>query len=226
MRLNQFVARTSQLSRRAADGAIERGEVSVNGQVGVLGQAVGPADTVTLGGKALKLPETTTIIMLNKPVGYVCSRQRQGGSETIYALLPANLSNLAYVGRLDRGSSGLLLLSDDGDLVNRLSHPSFGKVKRYAVRIDRPLAAADAERLERGIDLGGRSAKMRITGRRGRDLALELTTGLNRQIRKSLEAVGYEVQTLKRTGFGPLELGELRPGHWRALSSTELTWLG
>lgn len=225
MRLNQFVARSTALSRRAADEAITAGRVQVNDLAAKLGQVVTDKDQVTLDGQLLKPPETAATIMLNKPVGYVCSRRAQGNSPTIYQLLPKNLAHLNYVGRLDRGSSGLLILSADGPLNNRLSHPSFGKIKRYQVQLDQPLESTDAQRLEGGIDLDGKLSRMRVTATRGHEIRLELTTGLNRQIRKSLDKLGYKVITLQRTEFGPLQLGDLRPGHWRVLEEKELAWL-
>ena len=225
MRLNQFVARSSGLSRRAADTAIRSGEVTVNHRPGRLGQSVQSGDSVSWRGRSLSLPIETTTIIFHKPPGYVCSRQRQGRSPLIYELLPSELAGLKSVGRLDRNSSGLLVLTDDGRLANRLSHPSFGKTKRYLVTIDRPLLPTDRDRLERGVRLDSRLSRLQVLKASGPNLTLELTTGINRQIRRSLTALGYRTLTLKRTDFGPLKLGSLESGRWRRLTPEEATWL-
>ena len=153
MRLNRFVAAASGLSRRAADAAIAAGRVQLAGQPASLGQIVEANASVELDGQPLQLPATHHYILLHKPAGYVTSRRRQGSDPTIYELLPADFAALRPVGRLDRDSSGLLLLSDDGDFIQRHTHPSFGKDKQYEIDLDRPLAPADRRQLEAGVDL-------------------------------------------------------------------------
>lgn len=138
MRLNKYIASASALSRRAADQVIASGRVTLNGQIAETGSQVKPTDTVRLDGVKLMPRLQHTTIMLNKPVGYVCSRSGQG-SKTIFELLPEAYQHLQPVGRLDKDSSGLLLLTDDGDLANQLTHPSHGKVKVYEVTLDKPL---------------------------------------------------------------------------------------
>lgn len=138
MRLNKFIASSTDLSRRAADAAIAAGRVSVNGKTAEQGTDISPADVVSLDGRTLHARSAHTTIMLNKPVGYVCSRNGQG-SQTIYDLIPSEYARLNPVGRLDKDSSGLLLMTDDGELANQLTHPRYQKVKLYEVTLDKPL---------------------------------------------------------------------------------------
>src|SRR5690606_26190885 len=152
MRINRYVAVATGLSRRAADKAIEEGRVTVNGQVATPGQDVGDNDTVTLDGQRVTASAKTTTIMLNKPEGYVVSRSGQG-SKTIYDLLPARYHRLKPVGRLDKDSSGLLLLTDNGQLAQELTHPKYEKTKVYEVDLDRPLAPDALRKLQTGVKL-------------------------------------------------------------------------
>lgn len=142
MRINKFVAQGTGLSRRAADWAINQGRITINGRPAVLGDSVGIADRVTLDNITITPPVKTQTIMLHKPPGYVCSRDGQG-SRTIYDLLPPELHHLKPVGRLDKDSSGLLLLTNDGDLANQLTHPGYAKTKIYLVTLDKPLTPTD-----------------------------------------------------------------------------------
>ena len=138
MRINKFVALCTDLSRRTADGVVASGRITINGLTATAGSQVKPIDTICLDGVKLTPRMQHTTIMLNKPVGYVCSRKGQG-SKTIFELLPEAYQHLQPVGRLDKDSSGLLILTDNGDLANDLTHPSHGKVKIYEVTLDKPL---------------------------------------------------------------------------------------
>ena len=138
MRINKFIAQASPLSRRAADAAIEQGRVAVNGMAAAAGSQVSESDTVTLDGKKLEIINETVTIAFYKPVGYVCSRDGQG-SPTIYDVLPEKYHHLNPVGRLDKDSSGLLLLTNNGQLAQELTHPKYHKTKIYEVTLDRPL---------------------------------------------------------------------------------------
>ena len=138
-RLNKFIARHSGISRREADDLIADGHVQINGSVASLGAQVTDSDVVKIKGELLTPLTTATTILLNKPVGYVCSRRRQGDSPTIYELLPEKYHSLKPVGRLDRDSSGIILLTDDGDFAHQMTHPSFHKRKVYEVTLDTPL---------------------------------------------------------------------------------------
>jgi 23S rRNA pseudouridine2605 synthase len=207
MRINQFIAQATGCSRRAADTAISEGRVKVNGTVAPLGQSIASTDHVSLDDRPLKLSGQTTTIMLNKPVGYVCSRDGQG-SKTIYDLLPSEYHHLKPVGRLDKDSSGLLLLTNDGQLAHQLTHPSFQKAKVYEVELDKPLTPADKAKLEQGIILEDGPSKLSLTPL---DTGWQVTLheGRNRQIRRTFVALGYQVARLHRTSFGSYHLGSL-----------------
>lgn len=219
LRINRFVAQTSGLSRRAADAAITAGQVVINGRVAVLGDQVAASDRITLDGTVLELPVGRTI-MLHKPVGYITSRRQQGAAPTIYALLPEELHGLKPVGRLDRDSSGLLLLTNDGDLAQQLQHPSSGKTKRYLVWLNRPLTAAELKQANAGITLSDGLSRMRVEPAAGH-YRVSLQEGRNRQIRRSFAAIGRRVTKLHRTDFGTYRLEHLQSGRWRELTPTE-----
>jgi len=221
MRINKFVANASGLSRRKADELIDTGKVTVNGQVPERGQDITKTDTVSLGERVLTLPATMTI-MLNKPAGYVVSREGQG-SRTIYELLPPEYHSLKPIGRLDKDSSGLLLLTNDGDLANALTHPSQQKDKLYQITLYKPLKPDDKTKIEQGIQLEDGLSKLEV-----RDMSQEsgkgsstldsisfevrMHEGRNRQIRRTFAVLNYEVKTLHRTQFGDYTLDSLPSG--------------
>ena len=214
MRINAYVARSTGLSRRAADKAVAEGRVRVNGQPAAIGQAIASSDTVTLDGHPVKPEAKTTTIMLNKPVGYVSSRQGQG-SQTIYELLPAKYHHLKPVGRLDKDSSGLLLLTNDGGLANQLTHPRYGKIKVYEIELDKPLLPGDKTNLDRGVELADGPSHLQIQKSDGKRLTIALTEGRNRQIRRTFAALGYTVTALHRTNFGEYSLADLSLGNYK-----------
>jgi 23S rRNA pseudouridine2605 synthase len=209
MRLNRYIAFTTGHSRRNADKLIAEGKVFVNGSLASIGTAVQEGDKVTVEGKQTSTPKTTTI-MLHKPVGYVCSRDGQG-SKTVYELLPQELSPLKPVGRLDKDSSGLLLLTNDGNLANQLTHPRYAKQKIYKVTLNKPLPERDRQQLESGVQLEDGPSSLSLSGH-SKDWHVTLREGRNRQIRRTFEALGYRVTALHRTHFGPFELGNLKSG--------------
>ena len=212
MRINKFVAQATGLSRRAADAAITEGRVLVNRKAPEQGQQVAPRDLITLDGKPLNVDVHKKTIMLHKPVGYVCSRDGQG-SKTVYDLLPTELHHLKPVGRLDKDSSGLLLMSNDGELAHQLTHPSFEKNKEYEVKLDKPLTAADHEKLFDGVSLeDGLSRFEKIIRNSDDEFRVSLHEGKNRQIRRTFAALGYKVIKLHRVSFGPYILSDLTPG--------------
>jgi 23S rRNA pseudouridine2605 synthase len=218
MRINRFVALATGMSRRAADRLADSGELHVNGKAIRSGQEVDEhSDVVTHRGRRLKPPRLQTI-MLNKPPGYVCSREGQG-AKTIYELLPEELAHLKPVGRLDKDSSGLLLLTNDGTLAQRLTHPSFQKTKIYQVALDQPLAASDATKLASGVQLEDGPSKLALAplGNTSKSWQIKMQEGRNRQIRRTLAALGYQVQTLHRTQFGSYELGNLAEGRLKPI---------
>lgn len=212
MRLNKFIAQATGLSRRSADGLIKSGKVLVNDQLGELGQDVSSNDIITLEGKTLRLEEKHTTLMLNKPPGYICSREGQGG-KTIYDLLPKKYHHLKPVGRLDKDSAGLILLTDDGQLANELTHPRYQKGKVYKVSLNKTLEPSDKKELLTGVMLGdGMSKFINIKDCSNNTYEVILAEGRNRQIRRMLNSLGYKTIDLRRTEFGPYKLGDLKPG--------------
>ncbi len=214
MRINQFVASASGLSRRAADTAITAGRVKLNGRPATLGQIIAPTDHLTLDEQPLTPRTAHTYVMLNKPAGYISSRARQGGGPTLYELLPAKFGRLRIAGRLDRDSSGLILLSDDGPFINRLTHPSLGKTKRYELTLTTALKPSDQPKLSHGIQLPDGPSRVAIISVQGPHVTVELEEGRNRQLRRTFGALGYGITRLHRTHAGSFILGNLPPSHW------------
>lgn len=209
MRINRYIAQATGLSRRAADAAISAKAVTINGESATLGTNVHHGDQVHLKGKLIKPPVLTQTILLNKPVGFVCSRNGQG-SQTIYDLLPKDLHHLKPVGRLDKDSSGILLMTNDGQLAHKLAHPGFRKDKTYRVRLNRPLQPADQLKIGQGVQLTeGLSALELKQLKSPMEWQVTMHEGRNRQIRRTFEAVGYTVSKLERTEFGPYKLQQL-----------------
>lgn len=220
MRLNQYLAKHTNLSRRSADDAIAGGRVLVNGQAPEVGQLYNEGDVVKLDGAPLNAQATTTI-MLNKPIKTICSKTQQGNVQTVYSLLPPELQHLTYVGRLDKDTTGLLIMSNDGDLIQSITHPSHQVTKTYQVQLDEPLSEADASFIVKGVQLEDGPSKFQISGK-GRDWEVKLREGRNRQIRRTFEALGYEVVKLHRKSVGKLSLDELRPGQYREINPQDV----
>lgn len=218
MRINKFIAHATGLSRREADEALEKGQVSLNGQPAAMGAQINSGDTVIFRGKTLSLQPRYTYLLLNKPTGYVCSRRRQGDTPTIYELLPEALRSLKPVGRLDKDSSGLLLLTDDGDFAHRMTHPSFKKRKVYLVTLSGDLQPLHCQMInDFGVNLDdGRSQLTLIRQHDGDDRrwVVEMSEGRNRQIRRTFAALGYRVTKLHRTNFGDYALGDIPRGQF------------
>ena len=220
MRLNKFIAHATGMARREADEAILNGRISVNGKVANIGQDVdGQSDIIKLDDKQITLPATTTVIMLNKPIGYVCSRNAQAeDAKTVYELLPSDLRQLKTIGRLDKDSSGLILLTDDGDMAHKLTHPSFTKTKEYVIELDRPLAPLHQQMIaDFGINLTDGPSKLlleRLNDERTKFRVI-MHEGRNRQIRRTFAALGYQVVSLHRISFGSYQLGDLPSGKYK-----------
>lgn len=221
VRLNKFLAHATGISRREADELISVGRVRLNGEPVEMGAQVAPDDTVTLDDAVVSIDATRTYIMLNKPVGYVSSRRQQGGNPTIYSLLPKKYHSLKPVGRLDRDSSGLLLLTDDGDFAHSLTHPSFHKMKSYEVEIKQPLAPLHRQMIsDHGVMLDDGPSKLQLDRLEdGNDKRWRITMheGRNRQIRRTFGGLGYTVTKLHRTDFGNYSLGSLQPGEFEII---------
>ena len=220
MRLNKFIAHATGMARREADEAISNGRISVNGKVANIGQDVdGQSDIIKLDGKRITLPTATTVIMLNKPIGYVCSRNAQAkDAKTVYELLPSGLRQLKTIGRLDKDSSGLILLTDDGDMAHKLTHPSFAKTKEYVIELDRPLVPLHQQMIaDFGINLADGPSKLlleRLNDERTKFRVI-MHEGRNRQIRRTFAALGYQVVSLHRISFGSYQLGDLPSGKYK-----------
>lgn len=214
MRINKYIAQATRLSRRGADAAIAEGRVLVNGKAPAQGADITDNDVVTIDGRPIASDIKTQTIMMNKPVDYVCSREGQG-SATIYDLLPSEYHNLNSVGRLDKASTGLLLLTNDGRLAEELTHPSHQKEKIYEIRLNRELTPQDFDTITRkGVKLSDGLSKFKLESMNDHRYAWKatLTEGRNRQIRRTFEALGYTVTNLHRTHFGDYDLGSLASG--------------
>lgn len=221
-RLNKFLARQLGISRREADVLIENETVTINNTLATLGARITPSDSINVAGAPVShKPAALRYIALNKPVGYVCSRRAQGSTPTIYSLLPPEFHALKPVGRLDKDSSGLLLLTNDGDFAYRMTHPKFAKTKQYRVRLDRDLEPLHQQMIsDFGIELDdGRSQLVltRLNDNR-REWHITMSEGRNRQIRRTFAALGYIVTRLHRTNFGNYALCDINRGEWRKVN--------
>lgn len=217
-RLNKFLAEKVGLSRREADNFIASGKVLVNGKLAELGARVKSTDEIILNGKKIEnSPSEYTYLMLNKPVGYVSSRKAQGDAPTLYELLPEKYQKLKTVGRLDKNSSGLILLTNDGDFAFTHTHPKFYKIKTYHVVLNRPLEPLNQQEIsDFGIQLEDGPSKLFLTklNEERTKWQVEMSEGRNRQIRRTFAALGYEVKELHRIEFGAYTLGTLKPGEY------------
>lgn len=205
-RLNKFLALQLGISRRQADELIEKGRISINGKTAQLGERFKEGDEIKLGEKIIsKTREEKKYVIFNKPRGYVCSRKKQGENETIYAILPKEFSVLKPVGRLDKDSSGILLLTNDGDFAFQMTHPKFRKVKEYLVSLDTPLQPIHQQMIaDFGINLPDGKSQLgleRLDDSR-KNWKVIMSEGRNRQIRRTFSAIGYEVKELHRIVFG------------------------
>jgi 23S rRNA pseudouridine2605 synthase len=215
MRLNKYLASATNLSRRKADEAILAGRVSVNDKPAEQGMDVSATDIVSLDGQAVQPSSDVVTIMFNKPRGYVVSRYGQG-SDIIYDLLPPEYQHLNPVGRLDKDSSGLLLLTNDGNLAHELTHPSKQKLKVYEISLDKPLQPMHRQMIsDHGLQLEDGLSQLQLERQSEGDDTKWIVTmheGRNRQIRRTFSALGYGVKTLHRTTFGPYQLQGLASG--------------
>lgn len=223
IRLNKFLAERLGVSRREADDMIAEGQVSVNNTTGKLGDRISATDTVVVAGKIVSFATNFSYIMLNKPVGYVSSRKSQDTAPTLYTLLPDKFKNLKTVGRLDKESSGLIILTDDGDFAYKMTHPRFKKIKRYEVTLDRDLAPLHQQMIaDFGVELKDGQSKLLLTRKGDQDRQtwqVEMSEGRNRQIRRTFGALGYTVTKLHRLQFGPYNLGNLPSGEIRMVEN-------
>lgn len=226
MRLNRFLATAGLGSRRGVEQLIREGRVRVNGRViEDLSTQVEPTDVVKVGSQVLSAEEPLYAV-LNKPPGYMVTASDERDRRTIFELIPQEWPRSFYVGRLDKESEGLLILTNDGALSLALTHPRYKVEKEYEVSIDKPFNPAHREKMLRGFSIiGGRAKAESVEIMGAQRLRIVLLQGIKRQIRLMLYEFGYEVTTLCRIRIGSLYLGRLRPGEWRRLSPKEVTAL-
>ncbi len=212
IRLNKFLAERLGVSRREADDLIADGKVLVNDKPAILGARIDKNDKVCYNKSIIPFETDYLYIAMNKPVGYVCSRRAQGSAPTLYDLLPEEYKKLKTVGRLDKDSSGLILLTNDGDFAFQMTHPKFHKEKVYEVELDRLLEPLHQQMIsDYGIMLDDGPSKFKVVHDADKYIVI-LSEGRNRQIRRTFAALGYRVTKLHRTTFGKYELSGLKPG--------------
>ncbi len=226
-RLNKFIASSGLCSRRKADELIESGAVSVNGKkITEQGFLVNPKDKVFVNQKMIK-PVKLEYYRFYKPAGYITTSDDEKGRKTIYDLLPENLYHLKPVGRLDKESTGLLILTNDGDLINNLTHPSVKVPKVYLVSIESTIHQHELEQMANGIEIEpGKTAYADITvleaDKKHTFMQITLYQGMNRQIRKMFEHFNYEVKTLKRTQHATINLDGMKRGEFKPIKPRQI----
>jgi 23S rRNA pseudouridine2605 synthase len=222
-RLQKVLARAGLGSRRTCEELIEDGRVTVNGREVVLGARVDVlADVVAVDGVPIGVRPGMVHYLLNKPAGVVTTAEDTHGRPTVVQMVPAE-PRVHPVGRLDMDTEGLLLLTNDGDLTHRLTHPSFGVEKEYIAHVEGDPGRGAVRRLREGVELDdGPTAPAKVSKPAPGLLKLTIHEGRNRQVRRMCEAVGHPVVRLVRTRIGPLRDTELGPGEWRALTQDEL----
>ena len=220
IRLNKFLAERLGVSRREADDLIVVGKVFIDEKPAILGARIDKNSKVCYNKKIIPFETEYLYLAFNKPIGYVCSRRVQGDVPTLYELLPEEYRKLKTVGRLDKDSSGLILLTNDGNFAYQMTHPKFHKEKVYEVTLDRPLEPLHQQMIsDYGIMLDDGPSKFTVatpaTGPAERTrFTVILTEGRNRQIRRTFAALGYRVTVLHRTQFGKYQLSGLKPGKY------------
>jgi 23S rRNA pseudouridine2605 synthase len=230
MRLQRALARAGVASRRKAEDLIRAGRVRVDGQVATIGSSADPdSQRITVDGQRVRMATHTTWIALNKPIGYVVSRSDPEGRRTVFDLLP-KVPGLTYVGRLDLMTSGLLLLTTDGEAAHRLVHPRFAVRRTYWLGVHGTTAAQVRAALAQRVVIDGRAVRILESRVRavGKSLEVEVTLAEGRQriVRRMAEALGLKVEWLHRVSYGPIRLGKLAEGRWRNLTAREIEMIG
>ncbi|WP_068546241.1 23S rRNA pseudouridine(2604) synthase RluF [Thalassotalea crassostreae] len=224
-RLNKFISESGHCSRREADKLIEQGVVTINGKKPELGTKVLPGDLVKVSGKAIgAMPENKSdriYIAYNKPIGITCTTERNVRGNIIDAI--GHKQRIFPIGRLDKPSEGLIFLTSDGDIVNKILRAENAHDKEYVVTVDKPISERFVERMSRGVPILGTITKpCKVSVVSKFVFKIVLTQGLNRQIRRMCEYLGYEVKKLKRNRIMSVSLGNLKPGQWRNLNAKEM----
>lgn len=227
MRLNKYLAQCGVCSRRDADKLIEQGKVLVNGQVAGMGQQVEETDTVSIGKKILQGKRSCKVLAFYKPVGVTCTERDPHAEKKIMDLIHYP-ERLTYAGRLDKDSEGLILLTNDGDLINAMMRGANRHEKEYIVKTDREITPDFLDKMRNGVylkelDITTRECRIEKTGKY--TFRITLTQGVNRQIRRMCEACGVKVKALKRIRVMNILLGDLKPGEWREITGEELELL-
>ena len=231
MRLNKYIAHAGIASRRKADELTINGNVKINGlTMREPGYNVKPGDVVEVNGQRISGQEKMEYVLLNKPKGYITSMQDEKGRPVVTELVADVDARLFPVGRLDYNTSGMLILTNDGDLTYRLTHPRHQVTKTYRALVSGVLSKEKLFRLRKGVDIGGlvtSPAQVKIIRQAERSAVVDITIheGKNRQVRKMFAAVGNPVQELQRTAIGDLRLGRLKEGHYRKLTRNEIEYL-
>lgn len=224
-RLNKYISDSGYCSRRFADKLIEKSRVTINGKVPELGTKVIPGDKVCVDGMEIKASASNhtdrIYIAYNKPIGITCTTELQVKGNIIDAI--GHTKRIFPIGRLDKPSEGLIFLTSDGDIVNKILRAENAHDKEYIVTVDQPISERFVERMSKGVPILGTITKPCIVTPESKFVfRIILTQGLNRQIRRMCEYLGYEVTKLKRARIMNVELGQLRPGQWRDLTASEL----
>lgn len=227
MRLNKYLAQCGVCSRRDADKLIEQGKVLVNGQVAGMGQQVEETDTVSIGKKILQGKRSCKVLAFYKPVGVTCTERDPHAEKKIMDLIHYP-ERLTYAGRLDKDSEGLILLTNDGDLINAMMRGANRHEKEYIVKTDREITPDFLDKMRNGVylkelDITTRECRIEKTGKY--TFQIILTQGVNRQIRRMCETCGVKVKVLKRIRVMNILLGDLKPGEWREITGEELEQL-
>ena len=224
MRLNKFISETGVCSRREADKWIEAGRVTCNGQPAVLGTQVSPGDEVRIDGDLIGAKKPQVYIALNKPVGIICTTEPDIEDNIVdHVGFP---ERIFPVGRLDRDSEGLILLTNNGDIVNEILRSENNHEKEYVVTVDRPITDLALRMMASGVKIMGEVTKpAKVTRLDAQTFRIILTQGLNRQIRRMCSALGYKAQRLQRVRIMNVQLGTLKSGEWRHLTPEELVGL-
>ncbi len=224
IRLNKYIADSGRCSRREADKLIEQGHVTINGQPGQLGSRVLPGQTVLLKGQPVLPNEDHVYLILNKPVGITCTTDLRRRDNIITFLnYPARIFP---IGRLDRDSEGLIFLTNDGSVVNKILRAEYKHEKEYRVTVDQPLTPEFLHKMASGVAiLDTVTEPCRVIKEKDKVFRIILTQGLNRQIRRMCAALGYEVTKLVRIRIMHINLGQLPPGQWRYFNTKELVQL-
>lgn len=231
MRINRYIASVGVCSRRKADELIANGNVKINGEVVTrLGTDVGEHDIVEVNGRRIKSEEKKVYVAVNKPLGYITSMHDEKNRATVADLVTDIQERIFPVGRLDYNTTGLIIMTNDGDLAYRISHPRHQIYKTYVVKAEGVVSNAKISKLRRGVDIGGfvtSPAKVRVIKQLKNVTIIEIMIreGKNRQVRKMFSAVGSRVLELERTAIGEIKLGRLMEGHYRKLTREEIEYL-